>query len=83
MQGPGLNPHYCENMKSRYVMHMQLVESKHGTLEHHPGTMGVKALKTGGPVCVSFYKGIQRVVGLKESMRNKRSQFEEAKMIPQ
>lgn len=66
MQGPGFNPHYCENMKSGYVM--QLVENKHGTLEDHPGTMGVKALKMRGPVCVSFYKGIQRAVGLKESM---------------
>lgn len=68
MQGPGFNPHYCENMKSGYVMHMQLVENKHGTLGDHPGTMGVKALKMRGLVCVSFYKGIQRAVGLKESM---------------
>lgn len=68
MQGPGFNPHYCENMKSGYVMHMHLVENKHGTLEDHPGTMGVKALKMRGLVCVSFYKGIQRAVGLKESM---------------
>lgn len=61
---------------------MQLVENKYGTLEDHTGTIGVKALIMRGLVCVSFYKGVRRAVGLKESMWNKRSQFEEAKMMP-